>query len=203
MRASLHASPAAELAWLPGQVHAVQAHLASLPEDPREPGTWRRIGVLARDNATAAEVFDALTADGIPVEIVGLNGLLRLPEVSMVVSTLTLLHDLTANADLLNLLTGPRWAIGPRDLAILGRRARDLAVDPEGRTSARELADELEQAVAGADPTEILSLVRRARRPGRPSTPTPPRPASASRCSRRSCACCGATAASHCSTWSG
>ena len=158
VRASLHPSVAAELAWLPGQVHAVQQHIASLPEDPREPGTWRRIGVLTRDNATAAEVFDALTADGIPVEIVGLNGLLRLPEVSMVVSTLTLLHDLTANADLLNLLTGPRWAIGPRDLAILGRRARDLAADPEGRPSRGRLVDELEQAVAGADPTEILSL---------------------------------------------
>ena len=38
---------------------------------------------------------------------------------SEVVSTLSLLHDLTANADLLNLLTGPRWAIGPRDLALL------------------------------------------------------------------------------------
>ena len=158
VRASLGAGPAAELAWLPGQVHDVQTRIASLPEDPREPGTWRRIGVLARDNATAAEVFDALTADGIPVEIVGLNGLLRLPEVSMVVSTLTLLHDLTANADLLNLLTGPRWALGPRDLAILGRRARDLAVDATGRTTRRELAAELEHAVAGADPTEILSL---------------------------------------------
>ena len=158
VRASLHASPAAELAWLPAQVNAAQARLASLPEDPREPGTWRRIGVLTRDNATAAEVFDALTAEGIPVEIVGLNGLLRLPEVSMVVSTLTLLHDLTANADLLNLLTGPRWAIGPRDLAILGRRARDLAVDPERRTTRSGLAEELEQAVAGADPTEIVSL---------------------------------------------
>ncbi len=158
VRASLHPSAAAELAWLPGQVHAVQQQLAGLPEDPREPGTWRRIGVLARDNATAAEVFDALTADGIPVEIVGLNGLLRLPEVSLVVSTLTLLHDLTANADLLNLLTGPRWAIGPRDLAILGRRARELAVDAGGRSDRRELAEELEHAVAGADPTEILSL---------------------------------------------
>ncbi|MEJ7794575.1 MAG: UvrD-helicase domain-containing protein [Nocardioides sp.] len=158
VRASLHGSAAAELAWLPGQVHAAQRHVASLPEDLREPGSWRRIGVLARDNATAAEVFDALTADNIPVEIVGLNGLLRLPEVSMVVSTLTLLHDLTANADLLNLLTGPRWAIGPRDLAVLGRRARDLAVDPEGRTMRGELVTELEQAVAGADPTEILSL---------------------------------------------
>ncbi len=158
VRASLHPASAAELAWLPGQVRAAEASIALLPEDPSEPGTWRRIGVLTRDNATAADVFDALTADGIPVEIVGLNGLLRLPEVSMVVSTLTLLHDLTANADLLNLLTGPRWAIGPRDLAILGRRARDLAADATGQQPRGRLADELERAVAGADPTEILSL---------------------------------------------
>lgn len=158
VRASLHESAAAELAWLPGQVHAVQRHLATLPEDPVEPGTWRRIGVLTRDNATAAAVFDALSAEGIPVEIVGLNGLLRLPEVSVVVSTLTLLHDLTANADLLNLLTGPRWAIGPRDLALLGRRARDLARGDAGRPTRGTIQDELERAVAGADPTEILSL---------------------------------------------
>ena len=48
----------------------------------------REIGVLVRDNAHAADVFDALTAAGVPVEIVGLNGLLRLPEVAEVVATL-------------------------------------------------------------------------------------------------------------------
>ena len=67
---------------------------------PRTPttGAGREIGVLTRDNAHAADVFDALTAAGIPVEIVGLSGLLRLPEVAEVVATLHLLHDLTANA---------------------------------------------------------------------------------------------------------
>ena len=84
---------------------------------------WREIGVLTRDNAHAADVFDALTAREIPVEIVGLKGLLRLPEVAEVVATLTLVQDVTANAALLTLLAGPRWAIGPRDLALLGRRA--------------------------------------------------------------------------------
>ena len=68
--------------------------------------------MLTRDNAHAADVFDALTRAEIPVEIVGLQGLLRLPEVAEVVATLTLLHDLTANAELLTLLTGPRWAVG-------------------------------------------------------------------------------------------
>src|SRR3546814_13144339 len=92
-----------------------------------EKKAWREIGVLTLDNRHAADVFDVLSSHGIPVEIVGLNGLLRLPEVAEVVATLTLLNDLTANAALLTLLTGPRWAIGPRDLALLGKRARELA----------------------------------------------------------------------------
>ncbi len=61
-------------------------------------GRWSDIAVLTRDNAHAEDVFDALTAAGIPVEIVGLSGLLRLPEVAEVVATLRLLHDVTANA---------------------------------------------------------------------------------------------------------
>ena len=61
----------------------------------------------------AAEVFDALTDAGVPVEIVGLYGLLRLPEVAEIVAILHLMHDVTSNASLLTLLTGPRWAIGP------------------------------------------------------------------------------------------
>lgn len=121
---------------------------------------WSEIGVLTRDNAHAADVFDALTRAEIPVEIVGLQGLLRLPEVAEVVATLTLLHDLTANAELLTLLTGPRWTVGPRDLALLGRRARELAGAPGAgaRETPRSVDEELAEAVAGADPTEVLSL---------------------------------------------
>ena len=37
-------------------------------------GSWSDIGVLTRDNAHAEDVFDALTAAGVPVEIVGLSG---------------------------------------------------------------------------------------------------------------------------------
>ena len=94
------------------------------------------------------------------VEIVGLSGLLRLPEVAEVLATLTLLEDLTANADLLTLLTGPRWAVGPRDLALLGQRAEELAGARRGRAGAgdRALGEELEQAVSGADPTEVPAL---------------------------------------------
>ncbi len=146
----VHESYAGELAWLAGEVR--EAHVA-MPEP-----SWREIGVLVRDNAHAADVFDALTAAEIPVEIVGLKGLLRLPEVSEVLATLTLLHDLTANAELLNLLTGPRWAVGPRDLALLGQRAAELADARRGRHDSASLEEDLAKAVAGADPTEVPAL---------------------------------------------
>ncbi|HET6561927.1 MAG TPA: ATP-dependent DNA helicase [Marmoricola sp.] len=123
-------------------------------------GSWREIGVLTRDNAHAADVFTALSGAEVPVEIVGLKGLLALPEVSEVVATLNLLQDLTANAALLTLLTGPRWAIGPRDLALLGDRAEHLA-DGRGaadRDRTRTVDEELADAVAGTDPTEVASL---------------------------------------------
>jgi len=152
VRAAVHPTYLDELAWLPGQVASAYAGMG----EPR----WSGIGVLTRDNAHAADVFDALSAAQIPVEIVGLQGLLRLPEVAEVVATLTLLHDLTANAELLTLLTGPRWTVGPRDLALLGRRAHRLAgrAGAGDRDRPRSIEEELAAAVEGADPTEVVSL---------------------------------------------
>ncbi len=137
---------AEELAWLADEVTA--AHDAGT--------AWSGIGVLTRDNAHAADVFDALTARDVPVEIVGLSGLIRLPEVAEVVATLHLLNDVTANASLLTLLTGPRWAIGPRDLSLLARRAGVLA--GHGPRTAATLADQLIGIADGIDPAEIASL---------------------------------------------
>ncbi len=125
---------------------------------------WSNIGVLVRDNKTANDVHDALTAAGVPVEVVGLNGLLRMPEVAAVVATLQVIHDVTANAALLTLLTAPRWAIGPRDLALLGRRARQLAQGHH--IDVDDIAGKLEEAVAGVDPADIVSLVEALDEPG-------------------------------------
>lgn len=147
--ALVHEHGAAELAWLVAEVR--RAH------DAMPTPAWSEIGVLVRDNAHAAEVFDELSRADIPVEIVGLNGLLRLPEVAEVVATLRLLHDVTANDALLTLLTGPRWAIGPRDLALLGRRAAELT-GGRARGRATDVVEELDRAVAGNDPAELAAL---------------------------------------------
>jgi DNA helicase II / ATP-dependent DNA helicase PcrA len=135
-----------ELEWLAEAVQA--AHTAA----------WSDIGVLTRDNAHAADVFDALTSAGIPVEIVGLSGLLRLPEVAEVVATLHLMHDVTANAALLTLLAGPRWAVGPRDLRLLGQRADEIAGRQGRAGQTGTVDDQLTEIADGIDPAEIASL---------------------------------------------
>jgi len=85
------------------------------------------IAVLCRKRSQFAQVRRALEERSIPCEVVGLGGLLSVPEVQDVVATLRVLHDGAASDALARLLTGPRWRIGPRDLVALGRRARDLA----------------------------------------------------------------------------
>ncbi|MER6815113.1 ATP-dependent DNA helicase [Spirillospora sp. NPDC000708] len=92
-----------------------------------EPLQYSDVAVLARKRSQFPLIRRALEARGIPVEVVGLGGLLTVPEVQDVVATLRVMHDPTAGASLARLLTGPRWRLGPRDLVALGRRARALA----------------------------------------------------------------------------
>lgn len=85
------------------------------------------VAVLARTRNQFERLADALRATGLPVEVVGLGGLLATPEVRDLVATLNVLIDPTAGAALIRLLSGARWRLGPRDLDALGRRARELA----------------------------------------------------------------------------
>ncbi len=137
-----------ELAWLVEEVRAT--HAGGTP--------WARLAVLSRDNQHGEAVFDALTGAGIPVEIVGLSGLVRLPEVASVVATLKLVQDVTDNAALLSLLAGPRWAIGPRDLKLLGERAQELAGRGGRGPDAGSLHEQLVAIADGVDPAEIPCL---------------------------------------------
>ncbi len=82
--------------------------------------------VLVRRNADAAPIADALRARGIPVEVVGLAGLLSISEVADVVAMLRLVADPTAGAAVMRVLTGPRWRLGARDIAALWHRALAL-----------------------------------------------------------------------------
>ncbi|BBY07570.1 ATP-dependent helicase [Mycobacterium noviomagense] len=89
------------------------------------------VAVLVRRNADAAPMADVLRARGVPVEVVGLAGLLSIPEVADVVATLRLVADPTAGAAAMRVLTGPRWRLGARDIAALWRRAQELGGHPQ------------------------------------------------------------------------
>jgi DNA helicase-2/ATP-dependent DNA helicase PcrA len=92
----------------------------------RPEGRPPTVAVLVRARKQLPGIAAALRERGVPVEVVGLGGLLEVPEVSDVVATLTVLVDPTAGDALGRLVTGARWRIGPRDLAALEERARGL-----------------------------------------------------------------------------
>ena len=125
---------------------------------------WKDIGILMRTNVDLSAVHEALIARKVPVEVVGLGGLLALPEVVDVVATLQAVNDLTANAAMLRILTGPRYRIGHRDLALLANRARALA--DAGSHQTDDLVAALDAAVAGMDSTEVISLAEAVDDPG-------------------------------------
>ena len=87
----------------------------------------RTAAVLVRRRSQIDAVRMALLAEGLPVEVVGLGGLLTTPEVVEVVTTLRVLADHKSGSALARLFSGARWRIGPRDLAALSDRARELA----------------------------------------------------------------------------
>ncbi|MBL1110237.1 UvrD-helicase domain-containing protein [Streptomyces sp. 5-8] len=147
VRCALLSTHAEEIDWIADSL----AHLVRTGTPPGE------IAVLCRTATDFAEIQGALVARDVPVEVVGLSGLLHLPEIADLVAVCEVLQDPGANAALVRLLTGPRWRIGPRDLALLGRRARLLVAharvdgtdDPDRRLAA---------AVEGVDPSEVVSL---------------------------------------------
>ncbi|GLW92587.1 ATP-dependent helicase [Actinokineospora globicatena] len=92
-----------------------------------ERGTPPTAAVLVRRRADMADLATALRERGLPVEVVGLGGLLDEPEVRDLVSTLRVLIDPLAGTAAARLLTGSRWRVGAADLAALSRRASELA----------------------------------------------------------------------------
>jgi DNA helicase-2/ATP-dependent DNA helicase PcrA len=102
---------------------------------------WGQVAVLSRRRDAFPMLEAQLRARGVPCEIVGLGGLLTEPEIVDIVSTLRVLGDPGAGTAAVRLLTGPRWRLGPRDLAALGRRAAAVALPGDLRVRAEVSAD--------------------------------------------------------------
>ncbi|MDP9797674.1 DNA helicase-2/ATP-dependent DNA helicase PcrA [Catenuloplanes nepalensis] len=151
VRAALLLTHDAEADWIADEI--VRAWQAAGEDDtalPEEIPVEKRptTAVLVRLRSQIPAIEDALRARGVPVEVVGLGGLLDTPEVRDVVCTLRVLADPADGASLLRLLTGPRWRIGPRDLVALHRRAQRLARDRAADADPEEavIRDPLDEA---------------------------------------------------------
>ena len=121
VRCALLPDVVAEREWIADHL---ERHYVRARADGVSPPT---AAVLVRRNADAAPIAEVLACRGIPVEVVGLAGLLSVPEVADVVAMLRLVADPTQGASAMRVLTGPRWRLGGGDIAALWRRAQTLA----------------------------------------------------------------------------
>ncbi|UXA19373.1 ATP-dependent DNA helicase [Mycobacterium sp. SMC-4] len=125
VRCALLTDVEAEREWVAGEI--AQRYHAGVAATGGAPTA----AVLVRRNADAAPMAEALSRRGVAVEVVGVAGLLAVPEVADVVAMVRLAADPTAGPAALRVLTGPRWHLGARDIAALWRRAVTLhAGDP-------------------------------------------------------------------------
>jgi DNA helicase-2/ATP-dependent DNA helicase PcrA len=132
VRVALHRTAADEAEALAARLDALWRGREPVPGRSGDAEGPPQVAVLARKRDQIPLLEAALRARDLPVEVVGLDGLLTLPEVADVVALLRLLADPSRGDAFMRLLTGPLLAFGPRDLDALARWARTLAVpDPQ------------------------------------------------------------------------
>ncbi|TRW81164.1 ATP-dependent helicase [Mycolicibacterium sp. 018/SC-01/001] len=132
VRCALLGDVEAEREWVAAQVAAAYRAGTSAA------GVAPTAAVLVRRNADAAPIADALARQGVAAEVVGVAGLLAVPEVADVVAMLRLAADPTAGAAAVRVLTGPRWRLGAADLVALWRRAVALDDAPVAERGSTE-----------------------------------------------------------------
>ena len=137
------------------------ARLHGTPAGPgREPVEWNDFAILVRRRSHISAIYDSLRRRQIPVEVVGLSGLLQVPEVVDTISWLRVLADPspTGNRWLARILLGPRFRIHYRDLALLSRWAAEhtsnLSNEKKERVHA-ENEDAVVLAETQFDPEEV------------------------------------------------
>ncbi|QCB93039.1 ATP-dependent helicase [Cellulomonas shaoxiangyii] len=138
---------AAVTATVEEEAAAVAAFVAGQWRPAGHPGGRRTAAVLCRKRSQFEPLRRALRAEGLPVEVVGLGGLLAAPEVVDLVAVLQAAHDPTRGDALVRLLTGARTRLGAADLHALGDWARQGARthgvrDPRGGGVQADVVDE-------------------------------------------------------------
>mgnify|MGYP001748397267 CR=1 FL=1 len=115
------------------------------------------IAVLARVHGQLDPIRVECERLGIPVQQVGLGGLLSQPEVVDLVSALRVLADSNRSDALARLLTGARWRLGAADMLALGDWAQSLVRERE-RALREQMALRMLAEAEDADNAEDIRL---------------------------------------------
>ena len=114
-------------------IDAEAAAIAEYVKSQWNPTSGKTAAVLVRKRAQITAIENALREQGLPVEVIGIGGLIHVPEVADVVSMLKIITNPDSGSALMRHLTGPRINLAPRDIAALGtfsrERARELHAD--------------------------------------------------------------------------
>ena len=133
--------------------------------------TWLSAGFAAgTEKPTAAILFrqrrhmslfgQALEKAGLRYHVLGIGGLLSTPEIVDLVSALRVVHDPTAGSELVRLLSGARWAIGPKDLRALASVAGWLhSHDWRQQALSDEVKQRMRDSVAADDGRSIVDAL--------------------------------------------
>ena len=119
---------AGEIAY--GIFETIDAEAAAIAEYVKanwSPTSGKTAAVLVRKRAQITEIENALREQGLPVEVIGIGGLIHIPEVADVVTMLKIITNPDAGSAVMRHLTGPRINLGPRDIAALGAFSRERA----------------------------------------------------------------------------
>ncbi|MGB3184799.1 MAG: ATP-dependent DNA helicase [Ornithinimicrobium sp.] len=134
IRAITHIEESAQVAdWIRGQWFTAE-------------GAWsgRSAAVLCRSRAQFDTVVPALREAGLPVEVVGLGGLLNAPELVDLVALLWAVQEPSRGEAVIRLVVGPVCRLGAADLDALWSWARELVQDyPDEEASLGETLDHL------------------------------------------------------------
>lgn len=106
--------------------------------------------VLVRSRPQIEVIEHALRARGLPVDVVGIGGLLYIPEIVEVIALLKAIAFTDRGVALARLLTSERYAIGAKDLLALSSYARSLTHERSGG-----VRNSLIREIASGDPQTL------------------------------------------------
>ena len=155
VRVARHPDELAEARWIADQAVALHDDGAK----------WAEIAVLCRTSRLFFLLQQAFGEREVPVEILGLAGLLKLPVIVEVLAYARAVLDPLASVELARILMGPRYRVGYKDLALVASLAKKESIrlrsedEEEGEATPFLFAEALERL----DEVEGLSEDGRAR----------------------------------------